>query len=863
MTKVWSLDIPLNIDILPAFDSLLSPPITPQEAVTKHAKVLLLGEPGGGKTTFINHFMLQMAEAQLQDQAPIIGWETLYWPFMIDGASLTTTLSSVDLTSLPPSEQDDLLVQLILKYWRNFLKKLGLADLGDHLEIILSEKPVLIVFDGFDEILAAKQPLAERMIQALGQVYPTIQKVIITCRARLFETSYLFPAFTPYQLLPLDQTKIERFILRWFGNHGHQKSFTTPSPSIQAKSDALILLLKDPDWRILMGNPLLLQTMVTLHHHNITLPKDRTELYDLSIGILLAHWQRHKGVIGSPRLQAVLDNYDQLRRIIERLAYEAMKNEISAAGNGCLSRSQVLMLLEQPAYLGTLTLADEFLDYLDRRTGLFIGNIDQSQPERPTHYQFTHPIFQTYLASCYLISGEAGSLQRVYWHHIQDGPEWFPAGKLGAETLLHNQQKPDEILDLLYTLCPVNEPIQEQYWRAILWSGTFALQVGEAVIRRDDSHPDGGGTYLTRLISRLTDIAARNILPVSERVEAGRILAQLGDPREAVVPTYTKNTPPLLEVCYVPSGPFWQGSDVDDDLAFSNEKPLQQVDLDYAYWISRFPVTVAQFWQFIEDGGYETAEHWSPARVEGLWDKGRIKRIKYRSGDDLTQVHEDWGARPDDYGYPFHLSNHPMVGINWYEATAYCSWLTTQLQDTGHLSKNWAIMLPSEAEWEKAARGGLDLPTRAIKTTLGREPLPDVDRFRWQLRLRKDAQRRFSWAGDISPNRLNYHDTRIGTTSAVGCFLTGASPYGCEDMNGNVWEWCRNTGGQNYKAAENHVGSGSTLNVQQVQPIRGGAFNDLTISVRCAVRCDNTAIHQSRSVGFRVVVVPKSDKAVY
>jgi formylglycine-generating enzyme required for sulfatase activity len=119
--------------------------------------------------------------------------------------------------------------------------------------------------------------------------------------------------------------------------------------------------------------------------------------------------------------------------------------------------------------------------------------------------------------------------------------------------------------------------------------------------------------------------------------------------------------------------------------------------------------------------------------------------------------------------------------------------------------------------------------------------------------------RHYPWGNEPDPNCANYWDTEIGNTSSVGCFPTGASPYGCEEMSGNVWEWTRSLWG-NYPYPEEgpKCRAREDLSVKGRRVLRGGSFNGSPRRVRCAARYHGGPDLRDDGFGFRVVVSPFS-----
>jgi len=199
--------------------------------------------------------------------------------------------------------------------------------------------------------------------------------------------------------------------------------------------------------------------------------------------------------------------------------------------------------------------------------------------------------------------------------------------------------------------------------------------------------------------------------------------------------------------------------------------------------IARYPVTNAQYRFFVEEGGYQERRYWTD---EG-W------RVKERGG---------W-TEPRYAGGAFDLSNHPGVRVSWYEAVAYCRWLTEKLRALGALSEDEVVRLPTEREWQRAAQG--------------------------------DDRRAYPW-GEWAEGYANTIESGIDQTSAVGLFPEGASPCGALDMAGNVWEWCADWYDED-RAAKVLRGGSWYYNQRYARCIYRGRLNPRLRGSRVGFRC--------------------------
>jgi formylglycine-generating enzyme required for sulfatase activity len=762
-----------------------SRPLTALEAAAQSPRLVLLGDPGAGKSTFARMVLAQLAGSHLEGTAPPPGVASDLLPILVTLRDLVPRLNILDLKNLPADRAQETLAAIVRDQVLEDLARLEATDCAGALRDTLTDGRCLLVLDGLDEVPQALRKLVRLTVAAvIGQYAP--QRLIVTCRVRSYVGDAVLTGFREHTLAPFDDERIKFFVEAWY--NAQKRLGRLDAEQAQERTADLISAALAPDLRELATNPMMLTTMAIIHQKEIGLPRERVRLYNLAVDVLLRRWQKRKtgeqAMAPSPELGDFLKDDLRLRATLERLAYDAHSRGLRQGEAAELTRGRALELLEEPAYPASAGLADEFLDYVDQRSGLLVGR--GGDLGRPTTYAFPHRTFQEYLAGCYLVGGrDASAMARAYFSHA-DQADWRLAALLGAEELYYNRRGQYSLLDLAYRLCPAGALTGEKAQRAGLWSGALAVVAGRDTIVLDTESPDGGATYLERLLSHLVGLLTSKF-PPSERADAGRLLGQLDDPRPGVG---VQDGIPDIAWCDVPAGEFTMGSQ-DDKLAFvGKETPQHALELS-DYWISKYPITNAQFGAFVQDGGY--GDKWRACWTAAGW--------KWKGGR----------VAPDEYGGVYDLPNHPAVMITWYEAHAFCAWLGKKL--------NRVITLPSEAQWEKAARSG--------------------------------DGRTYPWGEKTTPDHANYDDTGIGTTTAVGIFPKGVSPCGALDMSGNVWEWCRTKWRDDYKGKPDDTPEGDSARV-----LRGGAFDYNARHVRCASRDWDLPYFRLRRLGFRVVASP-------
>lgn len=167
---------------------------------------------------------------------------------------------------------------------------------------------------------------------------------------------------------------------------------------------------------------------------------------------------------------------------------------------------------------------------------------------------------------------------------------------------------------------------------------------------------------------------------------------------------------------------------------------------------------------------------------------------------------------------PVARSEHPVTDVSWVDATAFCAWLSTQNAQIGTLNTEGPFRLPSEAEWERAARG--------------------------------DDGRSFPWGNEFQPELANTRESSRASTSPVGDYPAGASPWGTLDMAGNVWEWTASLDRlYPYRSDDEREGPGAGRRI-----LRGGCYANPHGFARCACRFRLTPQVRNEFTGFRLAI---------
>jgi formylglycine-generating enzyme required for sulfatase activity len=755
------------------------------EGAEKYPCLIVLGEPGSGKTTALNQLAYQLSREALS----------------AGGSGPTGQLPlPLRLSEFGPEQS---VAAFIGRSWRGSLagNHWAAPELAANLEGYLEQGRLLILFDGLNEMpaqgyvqrAAALRDFIERW-QATGN------RFIVTCR--VLDYGEELQGLQRVEVRPFSHDQIQAFLQKVLAQH-----WAGMWAALTQGSDAGHRLLQ------MAGNPYVLTLMVgEFVRRRGQLSRNRAELMTNFTDNL---WQRARAKCPPAEwLDAAIQ-----REALSVLAFEAQ----ARAGFGTMvTTEQVKAVMPpqvqpDPRWPPLPAPPDQVL------TLAASANIIEMPVDRST-VRFYHQLLQEYFAARDLLkrgkpdlSGFQNLTGLWTWPWLEsEMPPVEPAEDSWEPLPPPPPTGWEETTIMAAGLMPEND---DQLLRALLAINPVlagrCLHEGQAKV---------DGTVKQQVVEALLETIARPEVALRVRIAAGEVLGDLGDPR-------------LGQMVAIPAGKFRLG----DDKGGNREKPRHELFLP-DYQIGQYPLTNAEYAPFIEAGGYQDQRWWTeagwatkdnPNLREGIvkeWLEALNLELTAEQKTEVIEAYVGKGSWSEPRYWRdsrFNKPNQPVVGVSWYEAVAYCRWRSAESGQT--------FRLPNEVEWEKAARGA--------------------------------DGRAYPWGNRFDPGRLNANEGKqiVRTTTPVGIYLTGASPFGVYDCAGNVWEWCATkTGGDfrnpefkayPYDVAEDEW-SEAYLAGTNVRVLRGGSWSFVHDFVRCAARDRIGPILRFFEVGFRLLLAP-------
>ena len=732
------------------------------EALT-NKRLVIVGDPGSGKTTFLRRIafaLCQTALGEVPDAAESrLGIHDQPFPVFIRIAQLLQHMRNAREAALRGAPTTDDSAAWLPHFLTTSNKDANWGLSESFFKSKLQDGVCILMLDGLDEAPNRwDRATIARLVEKATQAYEKC-RFVVTTRPQAYTGRAVLAAFQHVKIDPLDTDAIQTFLQRWSEALFHESA----ERAEQHCSELLAALRNLPEVRRMARNPVMLTALAVVHWNEHRLPEQRADLYEAIILWLLRSREQRPGRASADRCATLLGN----------LAL-AMQSHPGGRQVQVSKRWAAEALAPRFRDLGEqeqIKEAEQFLDAEEVDSGIIVS--------RGNEVRFWHLTFLEYLAAR-AIAGQGDDAHRkiLLAGDTLDKPEWREVVLLLAG-ILHVKQGVDKV-DGLFSA--VLEKLGEK--PSLVKQARRAGLLGAIV--RDLTPLDykpSDPVYRKTLdsVMGIFDLKKSKGIDFKVRLEAAKALGQAGDPRLAEDNWVT-----------IEAGAFLMGAqsenrskpNYDEDVDYEeegSEAPVHKVKLG-RYQISRFPVTVQEYSGFIEDGGYTEQQRY--------WQAGGFGQRE----------------EPEDWAEQLPHATRPVVHVSWYEAAAYCAWA--------------GCRLPTEAEWEFAARG--------------------------------KQGRKYPW-GNEEPDAsvANYKDSyrvEVGELTPVGLYPLGVTPEGLADMAGNVWEWVSDWYGE-YSARLREDPRRPAKGADRV--LRGGSLDYYSWYLRASFRNRGGPEVRESDVGFR------------
>ncbi|MEI7832548.1 MAG: SUMF1/EgtB/PvdO family nonheme iron enzyme [bacterium] len=750
-------------------------PVDLKDILALGKRLTIIGGPGSGKSTILLHAAYLLAH-HLRNSGHtsskfILGLPISELPVPVYLPLHAFAAYLHDLET--PKKERTLTVFLPWYYAQHF--EMDFLQLAGLFSLLLADKrSTILLLDGLDEIAdEAQRVLVQRKISEFATLRPDL-RIIVTCRTAAYHGQTTIAAqFRQLTVKPLEPKHIRLMVSAAYSERYkddmelRKERIANLLSGIEKLEDRLCKRLGDQA-EPLVSSPLMVRMLFAVHGKD-DLPKNRVELFKRMTESLFTSKHNHDQTA-----------YDGINNGIAPDLHRAMTQQLACAMHK-QGKSDGLDLRESKLR-DILTDTENDKNDINQLIKLICTRCTLLA-ESHHHYSFLHLTYQEYMVACYLVKihfelkYDPDGLVDFFINKDRILSTWWREPFLLAIGIIWEEHGVNDAQSFLRHLAGLNDPTYSRQHSPSLRMASSELAATALLEWGEPDTPLQG--ELANLIARYyadQQIMAATKAPL--RAAAGNALAALGDPRFRGPVLFCLPYDVNYGFVEIPHGSFIMGEG----------KKAHPVMLP-TYYISKYPVTVAQFRVFVES------------------DKRQVKKRRYLIGK----------------------GNHPVVNVSWYDALDYCKWLTTQLQHNKDFPTFFPgceiiVTLPSEAQWEKAARW---------------DAVNDVSRIH-------------PWEGSLfDANLANCPATGIDSTSPAGCFPAGASSYGVQDMSGNVFEWTRSRN-WNYPYVPGDVRE--KLESGGYRMLRGGSWNYNRSNYPSAHRMKFNP-HEFRDViGFRCVI---------
>jgi formylglycine-generating enzyme required for sulfatase activity len=749
----------------------------PLQAALAERRLVVIGDPGAGKTTFLRRIAAALCETELgidpNAAKDRLGIADKTFPIFLRCATLANHIAAHCGKAGAPTD-------VASPAWLAHCLAAQSRESGTGLDQAFVQRQLeagkcTVLLDGLDESPDRMQrdglsQLAENLSRTFAEC-----RFVVTSRPPAYTGTTVLPQFAHVEIAPLSDEAVDTFLGHWC----RQLYGGDTAESKAHIRELLDSLHARPEIRRVARNPVMLTALAVVHWNERRLPEQRAELYESVITWLSRSRENRPG----------REKPERTVTLLQEVAL-AMHNHPDGRQTQVPKRWAAEHVLA--SHFGpkkptakSIAAAEEFLTDEELDSGIVVA--------LGSNVRFWHLQFQEYLAAR-AIAAQPEAAQRALlggadskWYRA----EWREVILLLAGAL-HKQGEAkvtafvQQVLDSVPSHTKSPSLADEARCAGLL--GAVFHDLKPAGYQPNEPRYD----QLLHRVMAIFDRERSQSVDVRVRIAAAEALGQVGDPR-------LEHNAPHRWIT-IPAGSFRMGSQTTDNAGLNfdeeaggDEGPVHEVTLA-AFSIARFPVTVGEFQRFVDDDGYSTEKFW-----------------KVGGGFEAFEEPAEWSNQIE-------FRNRPAVGVSWYEAMAYCVWSGTRL--------------PTEAEWERAARG-----TTGRKYPWGNEP--------------------------ADPTRLNF-EGNVGTPTPVGIYPLGATPEGIDDLAGNVWEWCHDAyDGRAYQQRVAGVTNqvlqpGDVGKANAVRVIRGGSWSAGAADCRAALRIGDWADYRFRGdfryrgIGFRV-----------